>query len=88
MSKKTVELVSDILGGKASFIDVATAGKNVENGEAFQATAAAANAVEALGAVIKKTVVEAAPAVISKIVGKAAPAAFLLSVAAEADSIN
>ena len=69
MNKQTVDLVADILSGKLSFVDLATAGKNASNGEAFSAAVSAASGLQAMGATISKTV------------GKFAPPVFYASVA-------
>ena len=69
MNKQTVDLVADILSGKLSFVDLATAGKNASDGEAISAAVSAASGLQAMGATISKTV------------GKFAPPVFYASVA-------
>jgi len=75
MNKQTIDLVTDILSGKVSPVDLAAAGKSASQGEAFSAAVSAASGLQAMGAMISKTL------------GKAAPPLFALSIADNVFSI-
>jgi len=63
VSPETIKLIEDILSGKVSPVDLAAAGKSASEGEAFSAAVSAASGLQAMGAVISKTVAKAAPPV-------------------------
>jgi hypothetical protein len=63
VSPNTIELIQDILSAKVSPVDLAAAGKSASEGEAFSAAVSAASGLQAMGAVISKTVAKAAPPV-------------------------
>jgi hypothetical protein len=60
MTTTTFNLVSDILSGKVSFVDLASAGQSATKGQALEAAVSAASGLQAMGAVISNTVGKAA----------------------------